>query len=283
MSSLSVGQRRAAQRVPRRALRVVGGLLGGIILLEIAHHMVMPPARHQVLVLRVPLAAGTPITPTDVMTMTTASAWPGALSKVPTGEVANTALAAGTPVLAADFVPAADYTGLKPGELLWTIPVTPTTGGLVRPGERVEVWSTNGVPHLWAVGVRVVGIYSSSGVPVTTVSSGGLLGGGSGAVGMVGLAVPAADMATFLGINDPVLVQAGSSMSFTLITPAPMPVHTASSSPSSASSVTIPRGSTQTHLPVSAVTQTATTQHVATHTTTVGHAASLPRRGRRPS
>lgn len=233
-------------RVPGRVIKLAAGFLGGLVLLDVAHQMTIPPARHTVLVLKDPLSAGEPISSDDVTALTTFSVWPGALQSVPVGQVARTALPAGTPLLAADFTSAASFDGLKPGESLWTLAVTPTTGALVQPGQRVEVWSTGTAgPQLWAMGVRVVGIYSSSGTPITTGTGGGLVSGQSNsAAGMVGLAVPSYDLPRFLALTSPLLVEATNQPHFTLVTPAPAPTTT---TPVSGTTANAPLSGTTTH------------------------------------
>ncbi|MCY0885326.1 MAG: SAF domain-containing protein [Firmicutes bacterium] len=209
--------------------------------------MTIPPARHTVLVLKAPVSAGEPVSPADVTTLTTLSAWPGALTTVPTGQVARQALPADTPLLAADWTPAAAFHGLKPGEALWTVAVTPTSGALVQLGQRVEVWSTGPAgPRLWALGVRVVGLYSSSGTPLTTPGSSSLVGGGSSsAAGLVALAVPANDLPEFLALTNPLLVTATDQPHFTLVAPvSATATHSAGAGPASPAPTTArrPRG-----------------------------------------
>jgi len=211
-----------------RTLKLVVGVIGGIALLGIAHEMTVPPKLHTVLVLKSAITPGQPISAADFTTMKTLNAWPGALTTVPTGMVAKTALPAGTPLLDSVLTPTWAFNGLKPGEALWTVAVTPATSGLVQPGDRVQVWSapTSGgssssallAPTLWATGVRVVGIYSSGGTPVTTTGS-----TSNGAIGLVTLAVPDRDLSVLLSLANPILIQDPYQTHFALTVNLPNP------------------------------------------------------------
>ncbi|AUW92619.1 hypothetical protein BXT84_00520 [Sulfobacillus thermotolerans] len=202
-----------------RVLKLVASFGGGLVLLGIAHSLTLPPHPHTVWVVKTAVSPGTPITPQTVTPLKTLSAWPHALTTVPTGWVAKTALAPGQPLLASAVTPAAGFRGLKAHEAVWTIPVSAVGSGMVQPGDRVDVWSdpqsqptsgntaSTGFATEWATGVRVLGIYSSSGTPVS----------GQTAIGIVTLAVPTSALPILLTIANPALVMTPAATHFALV------------------------------------------------------------------
>lgn len=233
-----------SRRTVTKTLKIAGGFLGGLALVGLAHQLTIPPHLHTVWVLKTPLTAGQTVTSQNVTTIKTLTGWPGAFSTVPTGMVAKTALAPGTPLLQNDFTTPVAFRGLKPGQAVWTIPVSGVSSGLVQVGDRVQVWSdpqstpqgsqsaSTGFAHLWATGVRVIGIYSSSGTPLSNNQT---------AIGMVSLAVPDQDLSLLMTIANPTLVQDPYQTTFHLVVSPPMT--TPSSATSSASSPTKPSSS----------------------------------------
>lgn len=207
-----------------RTLKIAAGFVGGFALLGIAHQLTIPPHLHTVWVLKTSIDAGQPVTSQEVTPVKTLSGWPGALSAVPTGMVAKTALAPGTPLLQSDWTTPVAFRGLKPGQAVWTIPVSGVSSGLVQVGDRVQVWSdpqstpqgsqsaSGGFAHLWATGVRVIGVYSASGSPLSNTQT---------AIGMVSLAVPDQDLSLLMTIANPTLVQDPYQTTFRLMVPPP--------------------------------------------------------------
>ncbi len=218
VASASPAKAQAGRRSLGRVVKFVASFGGGLVLLGIAHAITLPPHPHTVWVLKTAVSPGTPITSQNVAPLKTLSAWPHALTTLPTGWVAKTALAPGQPLLASSLTPAAGFRGLKAGEAVWTIPVSAVGSGMVHPGDRVEVWSdpqsqptsgntaSTGFASEWATGVRVLGVYSSSGTPVS----------GQSAIGIVTLAVPNSALSILLTIANPALVIDPASHQFAL-------------------------------------------------------------------
>lgn len=248
--ALSVSAAQAAQPKKRRpiaprTLRLVASAAGGLILLGIAHRLVMPPHLTTVVVTSQAVAAGSPVTQTHTITVLNPPAtW---LTHAPTGMIATHALTPNQPLTPADLTTPAQFIGLKPGEVQWLVPVSGAASGLARPGERVDVWqmpntgnantTTTSASALfareWASGVRVIGIYSSSGQPITANSS--------TSIGLVGLAVPRSDIGILSFLANPTLIVDPYTHHFTLLSaslatpttpPTPSKTTTHSASPS---------------------------------------------------
>ena len=145
--------------------------------------------------------------------------------------VASQALPPGTILTTGDFA-APQANGLHPGEVQWLVPVSAASSGLAAIGQRVDVWNNQGGTfQVVAYGVRVIGLYSSSGTPLSTASS-----AGSGP-GMVALAVPSTAMGTLLDVTSPYLVVDPNQAGFRLAAPPVVSSATsaASTTPSSSS------------------------------------------------
>ncbi|WP_053958136.1 SAF domain-containing protein [Sulfobacillus thermosulfidooxidans] len=222
-------QKSSRRTATARLFKVAAGFLGGFALLGIAHQLTIPPHLHTVWILKTSLTPGQPLTAQDVTGIKTLNPWPNALSSIPTGWVAKRSLAPGTPLLRTDFTTMVAFRGLKPGQAMWTIPVSGVSSGLVQVGDRVQVWSdpqstpqgsqsaSTGFAHLWATGVRVMGIYSSSGTPLSNNQT---------AIGMVSLAVPDRDLSLLMTIANPTLVQDPYQTHFRLVVAPPTTTQT---------------------------------------------------------
>lgn len=169
------------------------------------------------------------------------------------GLVASQHLPAGTILTNTDFTTSL-ANGLHPGEVQWLAPVSAASSGLASVGQRVDVWSDDkGAFHLIAQGVRVIGLYSSSGSMVASTGS----GSGSPTAGMVGLAVPATHVSTFLNVSAPYLIVDPNQTAF----------HLTGGSTSSAGSTTVsssPHASHASH-PSTAKTKKKTASLPASH------------------
>lgn len=124
---------------------------------------------------------------------------------------AGTSLPAGTILTAADLTPP-QIQGLGPGEVQWLVTVNSATSGLPTVGERVDVWTVIGAHYApVAYGVRVIGLYTSSGAPLTAASG--------QAPGLVALAVPERDIGALLAVTAPTLVVDPNQARFRLAGP----------------------------------------------------------------
>lgn len=215
---------------------------GAVMAVLVATQLVKPPPLTPVAVLNQSVSALAPVTikaitwvPMEHPPAGTVTAWAG-------DPLVSAALTAGTVLTQADFSSAAQAVALKSGEVRYVVAVTPASA-VVSVGQRVDLWSTgstngsqNGTaPQELAQGVRVIGLFTSSGTPigVATTASGGLLSGGSSsaaaAPALAALAVPQSAMAalmtadpnqTMLLIDDPAqtqfaLVTSGSTVTGT--------------------------------------------------------------------
>lgn len=179
-------------------------------------------------------------------------------------------LTAGTILTVSDFTSAAQAVGLKHGEVRYVVPIT-AASAVTTIGSRVDVWSlpanggsTTTAPQEMAVGVRVIGLYTSQGTPIGgTPSSGGLLGGSSNtpqAPAMAALAVPAGELPNLMQANPGqtvLLVDDPSQSQFALMMPSGSGATTTSASPGASSSPTVT--STTTPSSTSSTTSASTT------------------------
>lgn len=137
--------------------------------------------------------------------------------------VAGQALAPGTILTTGDFA-APQANGLRPGEVQWLVPVSAASSGLAAIGQRVDVWDNRtGTYQAVAYGVRVIGLYSGSGTPMSSADS-----SGSGP-GMVALAVPSTAIGTLLDVAAPYLIVDPNQAGFRLAAPMGPPSATTTS------------------------------------------------------
>ena len=197
----------------RRYLQIAVALVVAVAAALFVHSLASPPPMVFVPFVAAPVAVGHRIVATDISWREVVNPPPGALQAPsdPVGQRARYALWPGQAVSAQDLG-GSSPTALKPGEVMWMAPVgSAAASGLPAIGQRVDVWSgvstTSGnvsAPVLLAAGVRVVGLFSPAGIPLTSATanpSGGNLvstNTTTAAIGILGLAVPFRDMATLL-------------------------------------------------------------------------------------
>nr|WP_014107008.1 hypothetical protein [Sulfobacillus thermotolerans]AEP14345.1 hypothetical protein [Sulfobacillus thermotolerans] len=199
------------RRIKTHWLKVGGAGLGAVAALVGAIAVVKPPPLTPVAVLKHSVDAMTPV-PASAVTWVrmehpprgTVTAWAGL-------PLAAQRLPAGTVLTVADFTSATQAIGLKTGEVRYVVPITPTSA-VVTLGARVDVWSvptatgsSATVPQELAQGVRVIGLYTAQGQPVSnTATSGGLLSPNSGTPqtpALAALAVPGAALPVLMAAN----------------------------------------------------------------------------------
>lgn len=151
------------------------------------------------------------------------------------GLVASQALPAGTVLTSNDFT-SPQANNLHPGEVQWLVPVSAAASGLPTVGQRVDVWSAaNNQYREVATGVRVIGLYTSGGGPVSAPSTTNPNASGPG---MVALAVPNTALSTLLNAaSSPYLVVDPNQPAFQLLSASSVS-STSPTSPSSTSSST---------------------------------------------
>jgi hypothetical protein len=196
----------------RRYLQIAAALVVAILAGLFVHSLASPPPMVFVPFVAAPVAVGHRIAATDITWRDVVNPPPGALQAPsnPVGQRARHALLPGQ-ALSANDLGGASPTALKPGEVMWMAPVgSAAASGLPAIGQRVDVWSgvnsnPNGVsaPVLLAVGARVVGLFSSTGLPLTSAtanpSGGSFVSTSTGAaIGILGIAVPFRDLGTLL-------------------------------------------------------------------------------------
>jgi hypothetical protein len=244
--------------------------LGAVMAVGVATQLVKPPPLTPVAVLTRSVPALAPVTRQDITWVRmehpptgTVTAWAG-------DPLAASALTAGTVLTQADFSSAAQAVGLKSGDVRYVVGITPASA-VVSVGQRVDLWSVasagtqNGTaPQELASGVRVIGLFTSSGAPIgaSSASSGGLLGGTSSGASTVpalaALAVPECAMSTLMAADPSqtvLLVQDPSQTTFGLITGG-----STATTPSSRTIATAPATATPTESPPHAA-GSHTTQH----------------------
>lgn len=191
----------------RRLIQIVVAVLVAIGAGLFVHSLAAPPPTVWVPFVAAPVAAGRRLTAADISWRQVVSPPPTAYQgpTSPVGQVARDALVPGQALSVGDLGGIA-ATALRPGEVMWMAPVgSAAASGLPAIGDRVDVWagiatSSSGVsvPELLARGVRVVGLFTSAGVPVVTGTASGSSLTGTAAIGILGLAVPSHDLAPLL-------------------------------------------------------------------------------------
>ena len=196
----------------RRYLQIAAALVVAIGAGLFVHSLASPPPMVFVPFVAAPVAVGHRIAAADISWREVVNPPPGALEAPgnPVGQRARHALLPGQ-ALSAHDLGGTSPTALKPGEVMWMAPVgSAAASGLPAIGQRVDVWSGvsttgNGVsaPVLLAAGARVVGLFSPTGLPLTSATanpSGGNLVATSNAaaIGILGIAVPFRDLGTLL-------------------------------------------------------------------------------------
>jgi Flp pilus assembly protein CpaB len=192
-----------------RWLRALLALAAGLALFAVLLTRAQGHRLTRVPVLTVNLAPGDAVTPQDITWAGMVSPPPGLASAalLRSDPVAVIPLRSGQLVTATDVAPAPGFVP-RPGEVALTVAVSGAASGLVTPGDRVDVWSmgtsasstgnassggsTGGKaasgPTPLLLGARVLAIATSSGAPVTSGAS----------IGLVTLAVPASAVASVL-------------------------------------------------------------------------------------
>lgn len=190
---------------------VAGGTAGALI------DTTRPPALHSVAVLTTRVSAMHAIPAMGVHWTAVASPPPHAITSASalTGLVAQHNLGPGTMLVMGDFT-APQVNHLKSGEVQWLVSVSAAASGLPTISQRVDVWSgTQGSYQEVAHGVRVVGLYTSSGKSVGSASH---VSSGNSGSGLVALAVPTTALASLLNVTSPTLVVDPNAHQFTLTT-----------------------------------------------------------------
>lgn len=239
--------------------------IGAVAAIAGASALVKPPPLTPVAVLAHPVAAMGRVPSKDIRWVRMEHPPTGTITRWTGTPLAAHALTTGTVLTVSDFTSTAQATGLKPNEVRYVVSIT-AASAVTTVGNRVDLWSlpasgssgTSG-PQELAIGVRVIGLYSSQGMPAGgSATSGGLLNGSSStpqAPAMAALAVPADALPSIMSSNPGqtvLLVTDPSQSQFALMTP------------TSGSSMT-PSGSTTTTTPSSGTTTTTTPS---SHTTT---------------
>lgn len=199
-----------------RWLRALLALAAGLALFAVLLTRAQGHRLTRVPVLTVNLAPGDAVTPQDITWAGMVSPPPGLASAalLRSDPVAVIPLRSGQLVTATDVAPAPGFVP-RPGEVALTVAVSGAASGLVTPGDRVDVWSVGtsassagntsggssgskaaGGPAPLLLGARVLAIATSSGAPVTTSAS----------IGLVTLAVPAPAVAAVLAAPSVYLV-----------------------------------------------------------------------------
>lgn len=243
--------------------------LGAVVAVGVATQLVKPPPLTPVAVLNRSVQALAPVTSQDVTWVRMENPPTGTVTAWAGDPLSASALAVGTVLTQADFSSAAQAVGLKSGEVRYVVGITPASA-VVLVGQRVDLWSVasagtqNGTaPQELASGVRVIGLFTSSGTPIgaSSASSGGLLGSSSSGApavpALAALAVPQYAMSTLMAADPSqtmLLIQDPSQTTFALITGASTITGQPSSTPtvsttSAPTTVRPPRtpGSTTTH------------------------------------
>lgn len=256
--------------------------LGAVAAMGGAVALVKPPPLTPVAVLVHPVSALGSVPVSDITWVRMEHPPKGTITQWTGVPLAAHSLTAGTVLTASDFTTAAQAVGLKQGEVRYVVPIT-AASAVTTIGSRVDVWSlpSNGgsataVPQELAVGVRVIGLYTSQGTPVGgTPSSGGLLGGSSNtpqAPAMAALAVPGGELPNFMQANPgqtALLVDDPSQSQFGLMMPsgsgsgsssgsAGSPSHTGTTS--TASATTTPSSTTPTTSTTATTSSTSTSK-----------------------
>ena len=174
------------RRTMWRGALALGTALGlGVFLLATTAR----PPLTRVVVVTHPVAAGAPVTTSDLGWLTvTGHAPPGVLTTPPApGERAQAPLYPGETLTASLL--ARTYAGLPPGHVRVVVPVSAAQSALVQVGSRVDVMASvhpsNGLTLIETAATRVpvVGVYNATGGAVVTT------GTGAAAPGLVALAV----------------------------------------------------------------------------------------------
>ena len=196
----------------RRILPAILALLVAIGAGVYVAHLAAPPPTVWVPFVATSVPAGTQVTASDIQWRQVIQPPPTAFQgpATPIGLYAMHALVPGEALSQRD-VGSAKAAGIKPSDVIWYATLTSAAAeGLATTGNRVEVWAgisatsnTVSAPQLLASGVRVVGLFTATGVPETpgaaSSSSGGLVTSTSTtAGGLVALAVPANALPVFL-------------------------------------------------------------------------------------
>jgi hypothetical protein len=236
--------------VPRRWWQAAIALAVAFGATVTVSHLATPPATETVAFLTASVPQGDTIPASAVTWQPVVTPPTGALTwpERPLGPVVATVpLYAGQALTPADFTPASQA-GLRPGEVAWLVPVSSAAAsGLPNPGQRVDLWGAFGSgsasgsspaapPVLIATGVRVLGLYTSQGVPISLVGAlapaaapgtSGLSGqttaeslSSSGAsIGIVELAIPRADLGSLMAASNFSLVVDPGTSHFRLALP----------------------------------------------------------------
>lgn len=199
-------------------LKLVITFLVGIVVLFASHQVMLPPNLIPVAVLTASVPAQTAIPATDIQWVATdhppSSVLTQSQSNLLATLVPNQALPAGASIPIATLVPPGTATTLNAGEIPWSVTVSGAAATYFSLGSRVSVWAPLGSsasPVLIAEGVRVIGMYNSAGTTVSPTP-----GDLATAPSTLSLAVPQADLQTFLGLTSPTVEPDSNAPHFVL-------------------------------------------------------------------
>jgi len=216
-----------AFRVSPHWLKTGGAAVAGIATLLIGHHLLLPPTLTPVAMLTTPIPAFSPINTADLTWVAMANPPEGIITQTNenllTTLVPTVALPAGSTIPAGVLGNAAQSTALRAGEIPWMVPVSGPIATYMQLAERVSVWATavgSATPTEIATGVRVVGLYSSTGVAINPSAV------STTPPGTIALAVPQQDYATLAALSGPTVEPNATTKAFTLMvggTPTSLP------------------------------------------------------------
>lgn len=199
-----------AKTMNTRGIKIALTGLAAIAAMGATAYIAKPPPLTSVAVLKTSVAGLSPVTSQQITwvkmehpPLGTITAWDG-------DPLTTHALAAGTVLTQADFTSTRQVSGLKHHEVQYLVSITPASA-VIKVGQRVDVWSqpptqgsTPSSPQELATGVRVMGLYTSTGLPVAgSTPSGGLLSSSStnNTPALVALAVPSSHIAALIAAN----------------------------------------------------------------------------------
>jgi len=199
-------------------LKIVITLLVGVIVLFASHQVMLPPNLVPVAILTATVPAQTAIPASDIQWVNTDNPPSSVLTQSQSDLLAtlvpNQALPAGASIPIASLVPPGTATTLSPGEIPWSVTVSGAAATYFTLGGRVSIWAPLGSsasPVLVAEGVRIIGMYNSAGTTVSPTP-----GDAATAPNSLSLAIPQADLQTFLGLSTPTVEPDSTVAHFTL-------------------------------------------------------------------
>lgn len=199
-----------------RWLKVGAAAVVGIAAAVSLEAFTRPPQLVSVAVLKASVATMQAVPTADIQWTQVASPPPNAITPGESfaGLVASQTLAPGTILTSGDFT-SPQANNLHPGEVQWLVPVSAAASGLPAVGQRVDVWSTvNNQYQMIAMGVRVVGLYTTQGGPISAPSA---TNPNTSGPGMVAMAVPSTALGTLLNVTSPYLVVDPNQPGFELV------------------------------------------------------------------